>query len=115
MMTTYELAAKHAQGRTSELDNALVAQKDLVLRKINAAEYADQLQEVLNLVNILAPVWDAVGYGYKTKEVRQRLRDTAIDLAFDNAGFIANERKATKARRFSQAQIEQLEAFIAAL
>jgi hypothetical protein len=72
LMTTYELAAKQASGRTAELDNALVHQKDALLSLLSSCEDADEYRAFLKTVELLAPVWKATGYSYKLKEVLDR-------------------------------------------
>lgn len=114
-MTTYDLARKQAEARTAEQDNSLVAQKDEILRRINAAEYADGLNDVLSLLNFVAPLWEAVGYGDKVREVKQRIKDRAQYQATENEILLMGERKNSKTRRFAENQIEQLNAIAASL
>lgn len=86
-MTTYELVAKQAGGRTAEVDNALVGQKDDVRAELNKAEDADEFRKVFDLLRFVNPVWKALDYGYKTIEIANRMvnamyskRHDAIDM-----------------------------------
>jgi hypothetical protein len=100
---------------TSSVDNALVHQKDELIGRINKAEYADELYNVLDEVKFLAPLWAALGYGYKTLELKERIKDRAGNLIEDNENFIAGERRPTRARGFSKSQVERLGALASTL
>ncbi len=56
---------------SAELDNLLVAQKDAIIALINAGKLA----EATATLDILAPLWEAAHYGYKTAEMRRRIAD----------------------------------------
>lgn len=51
------------------LDNELVRQKDYILRLANNG----QIREAAKLLSFVAGVWNATGYGYKVREIRDRL------------------------------------------
>jgi len=81
VMTTYEYLKKQCDGRTCDLDTALVGQKNDLLTRINNAEDADLLADCLETLRLLAPVWRAVRYGYKATEVARRIETAATHQA----------------------------------
>lgn len=58
---------------SAELDNALVGQKNAILALLNTTEDADGFHDLLDMVELLKPVWLATGYGYKLAEVCDRI------------------------------------------
>jgi hypothetical protein len=55
----------------TSLDNELVKQKDNILAMLNSGQY-DKARTVLAFV---APMWQAMDYGYKVTELTRRLRE----------------------------------------
>ncbi len=51
-------------------DTALMAQKDYILKLINDEEY----QSALHLLTFSKKLWASLNYGYKTKEIFERLK-----------------------------------------
>lgn len=60
----------------AELDNALVAQKNHILAIINNGD----LVHALDMIAFTEPVWIAAGYGYKIREMRDRVKEQANHL-----------------------------------
>jgi hypothetical protein len=60
---------------SAQLDNALVAQKNHLLELINEGYYGEAIQ----LLMFVKELWDAVGYRYKTVELKERIKQ-AIDI-----------------------------------
>lgn len=54
-----------------DAENALIEQKNTLLRMVNGEKY----EEAIVCLNFVQPFWETVGYGYKVKEVRQRIKD----------------------------------------
>ncbi len=54
------------------VENELVHQKNAILRLVNDGEY----EQALTHLNLVGPLWMECGYGYKLKEIRQRVKDT---------------------------------------
>jgi hypothetical protein len=80
MTTTRTIDAAQA----AALENALVAQKDALIRAMNDATDANDveaLKRVAFAIDSAAPVWEAVGYGYKTRELRHRLASAFFSAA----------------------------------
>jgi hypothetical protein len=77
MMTTYEMVAKNAAGRNTDLSNALVLQKDALVRQIIEAEDAEALMDCVKMLKVLALVWNVSDYGYKTGDMKSRIRGAA--------------------------------------
>lgn len=51
---------------TDTMDNALVQQKNEVFNLLNK----DKVRDAGRLLYILAPLWEACGYGYKLRELQ---------------------------------------------
>ena len=58
--------------RTAELDNALVAQKNAIIELIDTADELG-LAEAQRQIDLVAGVWNVVHYGYKIKELEERI------------------------------------------
>jgi len=54
----------------SELDNALVHQKDMILYHINEM----RLDKAQSMLSIVREMWTICGYSYKIVEIENRLR-----------------------------------------
>ena len=108
MMTTYELAAKQASARTASMTNALVEQKDTLLNKIKSATDSVELQAALDLLHLFGNVWRAADYGYKIGEVQSAIDDRAWCLVKDNEEFLEGERKNSRHRNTTEAEIRKL-------
>lgn len=53
----------------AEARNALVKQKDQILAYLSIADDADDFEEALVKLRLVADLWQALGYGYKAKEI----------------------------------------------
>jgi hypothetical protein len=54
-----------------ELDNALIRQKDHILDLVRDEKY----EEAIVLLNFSEDLWATCTYAYKTREIRERIRD----------------------------------------
>ncbi len=50
--------------------NVLVMQKNALLALINEGK----LEEAVRILNFLAPTWQAGNYGYKVREIKERIK-----------------------------------------
>ena len=55
------------------IENELVNQKNAILALVNAEDY----ERALSALALLEPLWITCEYGYKARELRQRIRDEA--------------------------------------
>lgn len=99
---------------TSALDNALVGQKDTLIRLMNdAVDWADvgKLEEAQRTLALVTPLWESVSYGYKVRELRQRLSDCAwlVKVNLETAAQ-AHHRKGSKAYADMMARAARAEA-----
>ncbi len=58
--------------------DALVMQKNALLTLVNEGKY----EQASTILDFLAPSWEAERYGYKVREIRERIRRELDDLAF---------------------------------
>lgn len=54
-----------------ELDNALIRQKNAILELVNDGQY----EEALTLLAFSEDLWATCTYAYKTREIRERIRE----------------------------------------
>lgn len=54
-----------------ELDNALIRQKDHILNLVRDGQY----EEALTLLAFSEDLWATCTYAYKTREIRERIRE----------------------------------------
>jgi hypothetical protein len=59
--------------RTTELDNALLNQKNAIIELIDTADEAG-LQEAQRQLDLVAEVWKVVHYDYKIRELQERIQ-----------------------------------------
>lgn len=53
----------------ANIDNLLVVQKDHIIHMINARAFS----EAIVVLNVVSPMWESLGYGYKVKELYDRI------------------------------------------
>ncbi len=53
------------------IENQLVDQKNVILELVNEGQY----DKALMLLDFASGLWQQCGYGYKIKEIRQRVKD----------------------------------------
>ena len=111
-MTTYEMVAKQNEALAVEISNALVKQKDAILAALNGVEDAKGLRRAKEMLDLVRPVWEACEYGYKVKEVAERLMTAAEYLIIGQEEFLLTlTRKNDKLRRPTEGWIRELSAF----
>jgi hypothetical protein len=54
----------------TEMDNMVVRQKDRIIRLINDGLTGPARQALA----VVTELWETIGYGYKVKELRERMR-----------------------------------------
>ena len=107
-MTTYELAAKQATGRTAEMSNALVSQKEQVELLIKKGE----LFAAKRLLDTLHPLWNHLDYGYKGRELYRAIRDAARATIAEEQDYLSKIRKNDRTRHSTEANVARLEALV---
>lgn len=90
------------------LSNALVAQKNVILAMIAAAENGRTLESAAAQLRFARPVWEAVGYGYKAREVARRISVRASELLAAEREYLAGCRKNDKTRASTEVSINIL-------
>ncbi len=60
--------------------DALVMQKNALLTLVNEGKY----EEATAILNFLAPSWEAERYGYKVREIRERIKRELDSLIFNS-------------------------------
>jgi hypothetical protein len=90
------------------VDSALVGQKDAIIGRINRAEDYTGLDAAAALLSFAAPLWDANGYGYKVREIRERIRNRATELAGILADTIIYIRKTSSDRAKAEHNLANL-------
>lgn len=58
---------------TSELDNILIRQKDMILANLDKATKPTDFMEVAGQVELASELWRALNYGYKISEILDKL------------------------------------------
>lgn len=53
------------------MENALIHQKDNLIKLVNDGQY----EKAIMLLNFVEELWAAVGYEYKTKEIKERIKN----------------------------------------
>lgn len=92
----------------AERENALMGQKARIIEAINAASDSHELRAAFDLLVFASELWHAVGYGYKVRELTQRVRDRAALLIAEERLYLALARKNDKHRASTVANIERL-------
>ena len=101
-MTTHEPAPLPTSAATI---NALFAQRNAVTALISAGE----LFEAKALLDLLHPLWNSLGYGYKGRELYRTIREAARKQIGEEQAFLAGERKNSRMRLSTEANIGRLE------
>ncbi len=60
------------------MTDPLVQQKNELLTLVNDGQY----EQASTILDFLTPSWTAQGYGYKVKEIKERIRRELDNLAF---------------------------------
>jgi hypothetical protein len=89
--------------------NALADQKNDIAARIDFATEPAVLEELHHLITFAAPLWDALEYGYKTKELKDRLRNRANHLILVERAYLAECRKNDRTRVSTEKAITWLE------
>lgn len=95
--------------RESDVSNALVAQKDRILNALNARPMLEpeEYAAVMDDLELAAPLWRALDYGYKLVELLEAVRDRCVTRIADEEEFIQGERKNGRARRQAETEVRQ--------
>lgn len=97
------------------LSNALVGQKDAIVRRIDAALTSAHLRAAYDYLIFALPLWNLHGYAYKGREITDRIKERAGLLLQVEENTCRETRAGTRARRKSTAEIGDLENLIAVL
>ena len=98
-----------------EMENALMSQKDRIRTFLSQAQNAAELKVVLDILALAEPVWQAVGYGYKAQEIKNDIRNKALDIRVAEEKELAGCKKGSGLHNNVQSHIEELEAIISSL
>ena len=77
------------------VESALIHQKDKILAEINDGYSPRDFETVLAQIDFIRELWEAIGYGYKTRELLARLRD-ATEAARDRDNQYSEARQLRK-------------------
>ena len=94
--------------QAAELENAIVSQKNEILAQLNAAEDAESLELVYKAVRLVSFVWNAIGYGYKAKEICRRIGEQADNLFRTEETYLSGLRKNDKTRKRTESHMAKL-------
>jgi hypothetical protein len=96
----------------ANLDNALVDQKNTLLRRIATAGDVDGLLDAIGLLDFAAPVWEACTYGYKVRELQQVVRETAAAMLAGEQGELPHYRRNSSLHNRTLLNISRLEGIL---
>lgn len=82
----------------AEIANALVGQRDQLATAVAYAEDSKDLAAAEKTLGLLADLWFAVGYGYKVREFRLKIKTRAELLYRSNLDLLAALRKNDRIR-----------------
>lgn len=63
-----------------DIEDELVHQKNHILSLVNEGKYED----AVTLLNFSEELWAKASYGYKTKEIRERIREEVRNLVLSS-------------------------------
>lgn len=92
----------------SKLSNALVRQKNAIIKKLYDAEGADEIGQVVDLIEFVRPVWQELGYEYKAKELLSRIVNECHANFGEVNDMLASLRKNAKDRGSWQTEANKL-------
>lgn len=98
--------------RSAETTNALVGQADTLRGLIAQAYDADSLAAVVGTLDFVTALWNTLAYAYKVRDVRLTARNRAEQLLTDEEEFLAHERRNSKVRASTEANIGRLKTLI---
>ena len=109
-MTTNDAAIENdgMLAQTVNVENAMVNQKNELRTMINYASEWEELRRAMTTLEFAAPLWTALGYEYKVRELKQAIRDRADFLIDAEESFLRMERKNSKHRASSERTIREL-------
>ena len=113
MMTTYEMVERQSAGRECEVGNALVHQKNKLLERIDLCREPEEFRNVMEKLELLAPLWKTLRYGYKTREVYDRLINRMYRIIDEEKDLLRGERKNSRARTMAENAIKIIDNLIA--
>lgn len=82
-----------------ELHNVLMDQKTSILSAIGSGQELEGLQKAAELLKFTSPLWHLLGYDYKTREMKERIKLACENLLEENTTYLAAARKNDKTRR----------------
>lgn len=93
---------------TAEFENALMEQKDRIIGLVNFCHEYEDLYRVMRLVEFATPLWSAVGYGYKSQEMKARVIAKADELLTAEETYLEGCRKNCRTRSMTEKSIREL-------
>lgn len=90
----------------SDISNALVNQKNAILNINDGDERGTTA--VVGMIEVLAPLWRLLGYGYKVNEICWTQRDVVLTLIESNNEYLDNARKNDRHRSQTEAENQRL-------
>lgn len=94
----------------TDLNNALVEQKDSLRNMMLLASDAEGFETSEATLNLLAPFWKVVGYGCKAFELRRWLREAVNAKLYAELEEQGHYRRGTSLWNVTRRQIERLTA-----
>jgi hypothetical protein len=94
-------------------ENALINQKNYLLELIYASYEPEDLEKVAALLAFAAPLWEAVDYAYKTRELRTLLLNRAERRLEAEETYLSGLRKNDRTMHSTKRDIERLRKLIA--
>lgn len=92
----------------SEVSNALVNQKNLLIGMVNDGN----LFVAVEMLDMMSDLWKALDYGYKVREINRRIIMRTEEEIQKEEDFLAGERKNSKSRSSTEANIWKLRGLI---
>lgn len=111
-MSAANLNLDASNGPECKINNALVWQKDEMIYAINSATDSAEVGRCRDKIELLAPLWHAVGYAYKTKELFARLVTRAEFIRDGEQEAVDGMRKNAAFRFKTEKHIERLNIMI---
>lgn len=93
---------------TTTLTDALVAQKNELLSTINAADDWELLRRAMRALEFATPVWIACEYGYKVREMKDRIVAKAEYMIEQEETYLEGCRKNCRTRNSTERSIREL-------
>jgi len=98
--------------RAARVANAMAHQKDDLIDLIEAAADVNGLRRASDALILVTGLWDALGYGYKIKELQNRINLRVDNLIIESQASLVRLRRTPPSRATLLETIEKLKALI---